>query len=162
MREIPKLAPEVELPRPRGSGVAVVAVAALAMFTAIGASAFVVRVRMGIGPYAAARAEPPFHAARLSLVDAFDRAVASGDDRTALELYRQIPDGLDPNGRLALAHELIVSRQMMLLGQELMVGDCDGLRHHVAWLRHAAPDESLSVRVSDCGRPRYIAVELAP
>ncbi len=41
-----KLRPEVELPRPRLSGAALVAVASLAMFTAVGASAFVVRVRM--------------------------------------------------------------------------------------------------------------------
>jgi hypothetical protein len=42
----PKLRPEVELPRPRSNGAALVAVASLAMFTAVGASAFVVRVRM--------------------------------------------------------------------------------------------------------------------
>src|SRR5262249_28483966 len=126
MREIPKLAPEVELPRPRGSGVAVVAVAALAMFTAVGGSAFVVRVRMGMGPYALHRVEPPI-AARLNLVTAFDQAAARQDDRTALELYRHIPDGMDPTHRLALTREVILARQMTLLEQELLAGDCDAL-----------------------------------
>jgi hypothetical protein len=162
MREIPKLAPEVELPRPRGSGVAVVAVAALAMFTAVGASAFVVRVRMGMGPYALHRAEPPI-AARLNLVQAFEQAAARQDDRTALELYRHIPDGLDPTQRLALTREVILARQMTLLEQELLAGDCDGLRRHVAWLRDVAPEEQLTVRIGECNpaETHYITVELA-
>lgn len=46
----PVLVREVELPRTRSSGAAVVLVAAMAMFTAVGASAFVVRVRMRQGP----------------------------------------------------------------------------------------------------------------
>jgi len=160
MREFPKLAPEVELPRPRGSGVAVVAVAALAMFTAVGASAFVVRVRMGMGPYPHRAAEPPI-AARLNLVDAFEEAVARQDDRTALELYRHIPDGLDRTGRLALIREVVLSRQMVSLEQELLTGDCEGLRRHVSWLHRVAPEEQISVRVNECGQPHYISVELA-
>src|SRR5262249_26904677 len=162
MREIPKLAPEVEPPRPRSSGVAVVAVAALAMFTAVGASAFVVRVRMGMSRdlCGAHRGEPPI-AARLNLVDAFEEAAARQDDRTALELYRQIPDGLDRMRRLALTREVILARQMELLEQELVAGDCDGLRRHVAWLRQVAPEEQLSVRLGECAPTRYIPVELA-
>src|SRR3989337_2695228 len=42
----PKLSPEVEPPRSRSNGAAVIRVAAMAMFTAVAASAFVVRVRM--------------------------------------------------------------------------------------------------------------------
>src|SRR5262245_45237383 len=41
----PRLRMEVELPRPRSGGAAAVLVATMAMFTAIGASAFVVRAR---------------------------------------------------------------------------------------------------------------------
>jgi len=163
MREIPKLAPEVELPRPRSSGVAVVAIAALAMFTAVGASAFVVRVRMGMGmsPCGVHRAEPPI-ASRLNLIEAFDEAVAQKDDRTALELYRQIPEGMDPARRLELTRQVVLARQMTVLEQELLTGDCDTLRRHVAWLRQVAPEERLTVRVGECGaRTRYIPVELA-
>jgi hypothetical protein len=161
MREIPKLAPEVELPRPRSSGVAVVAVAALAMFTAVGASAFVVRVRMGMGRDLCGvdRNRPPA-AARLNLVEAFMDAAARQDDRTALELYRQIPEGLDRMRHLALTREVILARQMSVLEQELLTGDCETLRHHVAWLKQVAPEEQLSVRLGECGATRYIPVDL--
>src|SRR5215510_7490208 len=41
----PKLRREVVVPAPRSSGAAVVLISAMAMFTAVGASAFVVRAR---------------------------------------------------------------------------------------------------------------------
>lgn len=174
MPEIPKLSPEVELPRPRSSGVAVVAVAALAMFTAVGASAFIVRVRMGMNPYEQrfqaaqarldremARAEE--EAARYRLATEFVRAAARHDDRRALELYAQIPDDVDRNGHLARVRESVFARQMNLLEEELARGDCDELRRHVAWLRETT-HEDLSVHVGECRdpRPRFITVELAP
>jgi len=181
MPEIPKLTPEVELPRPRSSGVAVVAVAALAMFTAVGASAFIVRVRMGMSPCTAFERVAPRvpgtipgtidREARVELIDrvglisAFIAAVADREDRTALELYQQIPSELDPVGRLARMRDAVVARQMAILDDEVARGACDELRRHLGWLRQAAPDESLqSVHVSECtdARPRYITVELAP
>lgn len=182
MPEIPKLTPEVELPRPRSSGVAVVAVAALAMFTAVGASAFIVRVRMGMSPCTAferERVAPRVPGTidretrielididrRVGLMSAYVAAVADHEDRTALELYQQIPSELDPTGRLARMRDAVVARQMALLDDELARGACDELRRHLGWLRQAAPDESLqSVHVGECAdaRPRYITVELAP
>jgi len=180
MPEIPKLTPEVELPRPRSSGVAVVAVAALAMFTAVGASAFIVRVRMGMSPCTAfervaprvpgtidrdTRVELIDMDRRVGLISAFIAAVADREDRTALELYQQIPSELDPTGRLARMRDAVVARQMAILDDELARGACDELRRHIGWLRQAAPDESLqSIHVSECAdaRPRYITVELAP
>jgi hypothetical protein len=169
MPEIPKLSPEVELPRPRSSGVAVVAVAALAMFTAVGASAFIVRVRMGMSPCSAHRVESVLDraaAARLDLIEAFVGAVADHDDRTALELYQQIPSDLDPTGRLRHLHEAVLERQMALLQDEVARGACDEVRQHVTWLRQAAPDENLAVNMNknECAdRERHIIrVELAP
>jgi hypothetical protein len=168
MPEILKLAPEVELPRPRSSGVAVVAVAALAMFTAVGASAFIVRVRMGMGPSSLHRAESVLDraaAARLDLIEAYVAAVGDRDDRTALELYQQIPSDMDPTGHLAFLHDVVVERQMVLLQSEVARGSCDDARQHVMWLRHAAPDNKLSVTFnpSECSdQKRYIRVELAP
>jgi len=180
MPEIPKLTPEVELPRPRSSGVAVVAVAALAMFTAVGASAFIVRVRMGMSPCTAfervaprvpgtidrdTRVELIDMDRRVGLISAFIAAVADREDRTALELYQQIPSELDPTGRLARMRDAVVARQMALLDDEMARSACDELRRHIGWLRQAAPDESLqSVHVGECAdtRPRYITVELAP
>src|SRR5215467_6491907 len=108
MPEMPKLAPEVELPRPRSSGVAVVAVAALAMFTAVGASAFIVRVRMGMASSSVRRSlEPPVAriGPRLDLVANFEAAAADHDDQAALELYQQIPEEMDPTGRLLRTRE---------------------------------------------------------
>lgn len=177
MPEIPKLTPEVELPRPRSSGVAVVAVAALAMFTAVGASAFIVRVRMGMSPCTAfERVAPRVPGTidrdtrvelmdRVGLISAFVAAVADHEDRTALELYQQIPSELDPTGRLARMRDAVVARQMAILDDEVARSACDELRRHLGWLRQAAPDENLqSVHVSECAdaRPRYITVELAP
>src|SRR5262249_44605538 len=181
MPEIPKLTPEVELPRPRSSGVAVVAVAALAMFTAVGASAFIVRVRMGMTPCTAfERVAPRVPGTipstidremrvelidRVGLISAFVAAVADHEDRTALELYQQIPSELDPAGRLAGMRDAVVARQMALLEDEVDRRACDELRRHLGWLRLAAPDESLqSVHIGERAdaRPRYITVELAP
>src|SRR5262249_54318123 len=138
MPEIPKLAPEVELPRPRSSGVAVVAVAALAMFTAVGASAFIVRVRMGMSPCTAFERVAPrvpgtidresrveiFDRDRVGLITAFVAAVADHEDRTALELFQQIPTELDPTGRLMRMRDAVVARQMALLDDELARGAC--------------------------------------
>src|SRR5262245_43328946 len=137
MAEIPKLTPEVEIPRPRSSGVAVVAVAALAMFTAVGASAFVVRVRMtGNTPCAAHARSPAFPiAARLELRDAFLAAAARQDDQTALEIYRGLPAGLDANGELERVYQMVVARQVALVERDLARGDCDALRARVTWLK---------------------------
>jgi hypothetical protein len=168
MPQIPKLAPEVEIPRPRSSGVAVVAVAALAMFTAVGASAFVVRARLVTAPCGGLAvqpvAEPPIVASRLDFpVRAFITAVTREDDRAALELYRLIPAGADPAGRLASYRDVVLARQMTVLESEVLAGDCDAVRRHVAWLREVAPEENLNVYVdtSACIKRRYIAVELA-
>src|SRR5262245_30393108 len=57
--EAPKLTREVELPRQRSNGAAVVLVAAMAMFTAVAASAFVVRVRMHAAQCARRTQDPP-------------------------------------------------------------------------------------------------------
>ena len=142
-----------------------VAVAALAMFTAVGASAFIVRVRMGMAPCAVHRAEPQRGRVgpRLDVSRAFVAAVAERDDRAALELYRLLPDDADPTGHLLRLRETVMQRQMGLLEDELTRGDCDELRRHVAWLRQAAR-EDVSVHVGECrdARPRFISVELAP
>jgi hypothetical protein len=159
MAEIPKLAPEVEVPRPRSSGVALVAVAALAMFTAIGASAFVVRARMASTPCATHRMKSPPIAARHELREAFLSAAARHDDTTALEIYRGLPAGLDPTGELERIYRLLVTRQLELVERDLARGDCDALRPHLALLRRVAPEENISVRVGECVRTR-IEVDL--
>jgi hypothetical protein len=168
MPQIPKLAPEVEIPRPRSSGVAVVAVAALAMFTAVGASAFVVRARLVASPCGSMvrqdPTDPPIVMGRLDFpVQAFVTAVTREDDRAALELYRQIPEGTDPTGRLGAYRDVVLARQMTVLENEVLAGDCDAVRRHVAWLREVAPEENLNVFVdtSACTKRRYITVELA-
>jgi hypothetical protein len=165
MPEISKLVPEVELPRPRSSGVAVVAVAALAMFTAVGASAFIVRVRMGLSPSYLHRPDVLLEraaAVRANNVETFVAAARVGDDRTALEAFQDIPE-LDPRGGLMRLHDIVVTRQMTILEDELARGDCAELRRHVGWLRQVAPEQQISVHVGECAeRPRFIAVELAP
>lgn len=166
MAEIPKLAPEVEIPRPRSSGIAVVAVAALAMFTAVGASAFVVRMRMLHRPCAAhammmrREAAPPRVARALELRDVFLQAASRGDDETALEIYSGLPAGFDPTGKLARVYDMVIARQVKLLERELASGDCDGLRARVTWLKRVAPDENIDVRTSECRRARIVEVEL--
>jgi hypothetical protein len=54
----PVLTREVEVPRPRPQGAALVAVTFLALFSALGASAFVIRVRSMQSPSAARDVEP--------------------------------------------------------------------------------------------------------
>ncbi len=174
MPDTPKLSPEVEIPRPRGSGAAVVAVAALAMFTAVGASAFVVRVRMA-SPHCNVRSvqAAPVRVASerhrgAELRDAFLTAAAQLDDRTALEIYQIMsqvsPRGLaaemDRGGHLASVREAILARQMALLEVELESGDCYALRNHVAWLQRVAPEEGIDVRAAECRKPRVVEVEL--
>lgn len=166
MPDIPKLLPEVEIPRQRGgSGAAVVAVAALAMFTAVGASAFVVRVRMGASCARFSEGGMPSRVASAraragELRDAFLTAAAQLDDRTALEVYRSLPPGSDPAGHLASVREAIIGRQMALLQHELASGDCYALRAHVAWLGRVAPDEGIEVRAAQCENARVVEVEL--
>jgi hypothetical protein len=47
-----------------------------------------------------------------------------------------------------------------LVERDLVAGDCDALRARVAWLHRVAPEEQLSVRVSECSRPQFVEVEL--
>jgi hypothetical protein len=168
MPENPKLSPEVELPRPRSSGAAVVAVAALAMFTAVGASAFVVRARMS-PPRAhctaalAASSVPRLAAERARLASLrgdFLSAAARLDDRTALEIYPGLPASADHAGELRSVRDAILARQMMHLERELASGDCYALRARVAWLQRVAPDEGIEVRASECRKPRIVVVDL--
>ena len=160
------LRPEVEIPRPRGSGAAVVAVAALAMFTAVGASAFVVRARMNAGAFGprAMDSLPSRVASERTrsseLRDAFLTAAAQLDDRTALEIYRSLPPGGDPAGHLAAVRDNIVTRQLAILEVELTSGDCYALRTHVDWLRRVAPEEGIDVRAVECPRRDVVEVEL--
>src|SRR3989304_1163937 len=72
----PKLSREVELPRSRSNGAAVILVAAMAMFTAVAASAFVVRVRMQRERGAGDR--PPAAAARGGALGAPGRRAGCG------------------------------------------------------------------------------------
>jgi hypothetical protein len=156
MAEIPKLLPEVEIPRPRSSGAAVVAVAALAMFTAVGASAFVVRVRMGTHSMGWSRCEnspvrvASARAQAYELRDAFLTAVGRRDDETALEIYRSMPPGADPTGELAGLRAMIVEREIAMLENELVAGDCAALHNHIDWFKRVAPEEGISVRASEC------------
>lgn len=168
MAPTPKLAPEVQLPRPRSSGVAVVALAALAMFTAIGASAFVVRVRMAASQRTQVYvAEPPILSGRprpiVNVVEAFLDAAARQQDRTALELYRQIPPGIDRDGHLAETRHLILQRQIVLIDDEATRGDCRAMHAHIDWMHTVLrPEEAIGLRSGTCEEVRYIRVELAP
>ena len=165
MAEIPKLLPEVEIPRPRSSGAAVVAVAALAMFTAVGASAFVVRVRMGsqeVGGHGHGWTNwsrcgegLPVRVASMrtqaaELRDAFLTAVGRRDDETALEIYRSMSPGSDPTGELAGLRSMIVEREITMLENELIAGDCAALHNHIDWFKRVAPEEGIEVRASEC------------
>src|SRR5688572_23665042 len=111
--DAPKLSREVELPRQRSNGAAVVLVAAMAMFTAVAASAFVVRVRMH-GSSCTARRPPTVRAPQFTVpledrriefelvdspaaapavqeLDPFHAAMDRGDDEAALQTWLDAP-----------------------------------------------------------------------
>lgn len=105
----PKLSREVELPRSRSNGAAVILVAAMAMFTAVAASAFVVRVRMqrerGAAyrlPAAAVEAVPfdPLPVMLVSADEAGAPAPRADDESPAVAAFRAARETGDHEGAL--------------------------------------------------------------
>ncbi len=158
---LPKLVREVELPRPRSGGAAAVLVATMAMFTAIGASAFVVRARATRGRACSHSRRPPEAVAPLAprleshdnaLTEQFWDARNRGDQETALDLYLH----LSVERRLLLAptrDELARAYQEEQLAEiddavdELRCEDAD---HRLRRLRRLVPEATLPVAMDAC------------
>jgi hypothetical protein len=141
MQDAPKLQREAEFPRPRSSGAAIVAVAALAMFTAIGASAFVVRARMERhGPLPCGNAVATFYA-----------AARAGEVERALELYRTL-NLHDRVSRELYDHlaALHLDAELLRVAEETEHGDCAGVNSRLARLRYLLPDAQLPVTMARC------------
>jgi hypothetical protein len=154
-----KLTREVETPRPRSSGAAVVAVASLAMFTAVGASAFVVRVRMDHGAALVATSLPPVIAqndpsdagdVRAELLEAARR----GDTEAALEWYTYLPAHSPAAQELAPIRNDLASRfrddQLARVEIDVRRGDCEAVNDRLARLRHLLPEADLPLTMDRC------------
>ena len=140
MQDAPKLKREAELPRPRSSGAAIVAVAALAMFTAIGASAFVVRARMERSHCRTANSAARFYI-----------AARAGEVERALELYRA--EALhDQVSRPLFDHiaALHLDAELLRVADETERGDCAAVNARLARLRYLLPEAQLPVTMARC------------
>ncbi len=168
----PVLVREVELPRTRSSGAAVVLVAAVAMFTAVGASAFVVRVRMQEAarqtawntvpapesmPVSLVRAPVdvgPLGPADQARVDAFQHAMSSGDVPRALALYNEFPADCAAVRALASARDEIatnyLSAELEQLSDEMDRHDCPTVDMHLARLSALLPEKNLPKTMEGC------------
>jgi hypothetical protein len=157
----PKLTREVELPRPSSNGAAVVAIASAAMFMAVGASAFVVRVRMQRDlamPQAIVDAErrlatesPPAEPFRAGFLSAVNR----GDDELALEWYANLPDLSETAVELAPLRESVANRyfkdQLKRLHSDLDANDCASVNERLTRLRHLLPEhQDLPEKMAPC------------
>jgi hypothetical protein len=161
-----QLTREVELPRPRSSGVAVVAVASLAMFTAVGASAFVVRVRMEQGAASfAPRPVAPILTSRggvdpaetADMREAFLDAVIRGDDELALDWYTYLPPHSDAARELAPTRNSIAAnfrdQELVRVARDLDRGDCEAVRERLSRMAHLLPEMNLPVTMDRCEPP---------
>jgi hypothetical protein len=160
----PKLTREVELPRPSSNGAAVVAIASAAMFMAVGASAFVVRVRMQrdlafprvMADAAAERMTtdpsppPPAESYRIG----FMNALYHGDDELALEWYSNLPDTSEASLQLRPARDLIAARflkdQLVRLASDLEQNDCASVDSRLAKLHRLTPEVNLPLQMAKC------------
>jgi hypothetical protein len=168
----PVLHREVELPRSRSSGAAVVLVAAVAMFTAVGASAFVVRVRMQEAAKAASAASPvppesvpvslvraPVDVGPLSDVDqnrveAFEQARTAGDLARALALYNKFPPDSKAVKAVAVQRDEIATQylkdELDLLMDEVDRRDCAAVDLRLAQLGQLLPEKQLPKTMDGC------------
>src|SRR5262249_11331214 len=140
MQDGPKLQREAELPRPRSSGAAIVAVSALAMFTAIGASAFVVRARMERSHCRQAASAARFYAAARAGEAARARALA----RTGA-LRPQFPPPLSPT--LAPLHP---DAELRRAPEKTGRGASPAVNARLARLRYLLPEAQLPVTMARC------------
>jgi hypothetical protein len=157
-----KLTREVEMPRPRSSGAAVVAVASLAMFTAVGASAFVVRVRMDHGAALVATSVPPV-AVQSDPSDAGDvraellEAARRGDIEAALEWYTYLPPHSPAAVELAPIRNDLAARfrddQLARVAADVERGDCQAVNDRLGRLRHLLPEADLPLTMDRCSPP---------
>jgi hypothetical protein len=179
-----KLVREAEIPRPRTSGVAVVLVAALAMFAAVSASAFAIRVRMGgdAGPVCKRKAamreitpvtlvdttpsSPSIRAPVTELereaVRRFHEALAAEDDEAALEAYALLPRASAVRETLTEQRDAVLAgwldRQLTRLADDLEGRDCDAVDERLRRLGRLVPDKQLPDAMAECVAPRPRAV----
>ena len=154
----PVLNREVDLPRPRSSGAAVVAVASLAMFTAVGASAFIVRVRSA-PPRPSCKMRPrPAAYEQLSAQSAseqrFRDAAMRGDRFRALVIYRDelahtpvvesIQTLRDELERTHLEAELI------RVAADVDAHQCDTAHRRLQVLHDLLPNVGINAELGDC------------
>ena len=155
----PKLIREVELPRPRSGGAAAVLVATMAMFTAIGASAFVVRARTTRGracphtrtpqPRAVA---PRLDGHEAALMDQFWDARNRGDQETALDVFQHLSADrrllLGPTrDELARAYQ---DEQLALIDTAVEELRCEDAEDRLRRLRRLVPEAKLPIAMDAC------------
>jgi hypothetical protein len=146
----PVLRREVEIPRTRSSGAAVILISAMAMFTAVGASAFVVRVRMAemkhrhtfssaavplAAPIAVTPeppAPPPADVVPVTLVE----VPATSAVAQLLELEE--------------ARDEIIALELELLATDLERGDCAAANARLGRLAATYPDRNFPVAMHGC------------
>jgi hypothetical protein len=154
--EASKLTREVELPRQRSNGAAVVLVAAMAMFTAVAASAFVVRVRMHSSACALRAAPMPGpDVVKMDTIgaatpvvddngplDPFHGAMVRGDNEAALQAWLAAPAlerDMWRSEREAIAREFL-DQQLERITFEIENGDCAAVSERLHRLGRLLPD----------------------
>jgi hypothetical protein len=156
----PKLVQEVLLPRPRSGGAAAVLVATMAMFTAIGASAFVVRARSARRHSCQTSRRPPSVAPippRLdshdnSLTEAFWDARNRGDHERGLDIYLHLSVErrlLLASARDEMAHTF-QAEQLARIDEAVLDLRCEDAQHALDRLRTLVPEAQLPVAMDAC------------
>jgi hypothetical protein len=167
--QAPKLIREVELPRQRSNGAAVVLVAAMAMFTAVAASAFVVRVRMHAtqcsrrAPQVAVEdreiVEVDVIGGSVSPVlapteplDPFHAAIDAGDLEAALQAYLEAKPHDKAAWKVerdAVAHSYL-TLQWDRLNEETNTGDCAAVSERLQRMSRLMPDGPIPADMAKC------------
>lgn len=155
----PKLVQEVELPRPRSSGAAAVLVATMAMFTAIGASVFVVRARATRGR-ACPHSRSPGPIAIAPRIDSHDAALSDqfwdarnrGDQETALDVYQHL--SAETRLLLAPARDEMArgyqAEQLVLIDAAVEELRCSDAEDRLQRLRRLVPEANLPIAMDAC------------
>jgi hypothetical protein len=153
----PALHREVDLPRPRSSGAAVVAVASLAMFTAVGASAFIVRVRSA-PPRPSCKMRPRAAYEQLSAQSAseqrFRDAAMRGDRFRALVIYRdELAQTPVVESIQSLRDELErthLEAELVRVAADVDGHQCETAHRRLQVLHDLLPEVRINVELGDC------------
>jgi hypothetical protein len=166
-----KLTREVEVPRPRSSGAAVVAVASLAMFTAVGASAFVVRVRMVREHYGSRRMDTQVVRGDAARLDEWRPAFAvyppantPAEMREFLSYYGELePTSPEAVGLNSYRNRVAITFRRDQMGEialDVELGRCGEANRKLGELRVLVPEADLPELIGNCQATRYIPVTL--